>query len=166
MGKKGAVSSGKRSPFGQVGSEGDRATQQSKSISCSGLSSSGRSTPGGHQLSLGHFRCEAGAYGSINTQQNVLFLLAYYQGPREQHASLRCYPGEEYTSLRLREAHRRQWSKSSRLRQVCRGRRYGEHITWSGLETTGIGPSHSVYGKLIYRPDTFREYFRQNYHSM
>lgn len=83
MGKKGAVSPGERSPSRQVGREGDRAAQQSTGVSCPGIPSGGRSTTGGHQLGFYHLRCQAGARGSADTQQDVLLLLAHHQGAGE-----------------------------------------------------------------------------------
>jgi len=68
MGEEGAISSGERSSPRQIGREGDYAAQQPKGISRPNLSSGGRPTAGGHQLSLRYFRRQAGSRRPTDTQ--------------------------------------------------------------------------------------------------
>lgn len=83
MGEKSTISPGERSPPRQVRREGDRAAQQPTSVSRPGVPSGRRPASGGHQLGLGHLRRQAGACGPVDPQQDVLLLLAHYQGTGE-----------------------------------------------------------------------------------
>ncbi|CAB0036321.1 unnamed protein product [Trichogramma brassicae] len=127
MGETSAPGAVERPSLGSRRRQGDRSTEQSSGLPGEKLPRCGRVRSGGHIERLGDLWREAGADRPIDTQQDLLLLLAHDQGSGVEYADARRDPRQEHSTGRLREADRRQRPETRGFRQVRRGRRHGQH---------------------------------------
>jgi hypothetical protein len=83
------------SPYSS-GSEGNCSTEQSARLPDEQILGSGCFRPGGHQQRVCDIWGKAGTDRPADTQQNLLFLLAYDQGPGVQYAHARRHYEEKH----------------------------------------------------------------------